>query len=313
VESPKPNIVERTLRLPGQATEVTFPFVVVDSPDAWPEASSLVGEKILTFGETKLRFKSHGVSYDEYIAIQHTHHIPEWSKKEADPTPEFIAERTMAVTDRRIALIEATMRKPVPGKTHDEKRSWLQSKTQGEIDALISFVNSHGCAWLDSNTRTTLISQYQAICEQNAMIVNVDSLECWGSALESKYFFLLQRPYDPYITEFQLRGLKREDVLRIQKECSPGDPPLLATHDAGGRINGTVPNHSDPNYQLKMNKANKKELLMYLQLAMPFEIPGTTEVERMEWLGKRVVGDLTLLKQFIETRILSYQGELDLF
>lgn len=306
-------VVERKLRLPGQDNEASFPFVVVDCPEAWPEAREMSGQKVMQFGQNKLSFTTHGVSYDDYVAIQQKWHVPEWDNKDQDPPPNFVAERAMAITDRRIALIEASMQKPVPGATQDDKRNWLRARTQGEVDALISLVNSNGCAWLDSNTRTTLISQYQAICEQNSRVVNVDDLDAWGAASESKYSFLLQRPFDSFITEFQLRGLQREDVVRIQKECSPGDPPLMSVTDAGGRIIGTRPNLNDPNFQIRQSKANKKELLLYLKLALPFEVPGKDEAEQMEWLGKRLIGDLTLLKQFIETRILSYQGELELF
>ncbi|NOJ28247.1 MAG: hypothetical protein DA330_09585, partial [Nitrososphaera sp.] len=180
--------------------------------------------------------------------------------------------------------------------------------------AIVQFIESDAACHSGMNTIRPAIEQYRSACSRNAEIVSLsDSLEEWTVSSESKYTFWLQRPSDPYITEFHLSGLTREEALAIQKETDPGEPPAMPQRDDRGRVIGQQPNPNDPLYQRKASQLNKRQLLLYLQKCMSFKIPGETEEERSGWLGKRLIGDLVLLKEFIETNILSAEGAIGTF
>ena len=313
----QPSIVTRRLFVPGLSAEQDFQFAVIDSAEAWPEASQIRSKKLLPLGPgKKLQIDSSGISWDDYVAILQEPPIPEWpvGNTNKEPDEAFLALREAATLDRRVLLIERATQKKIPGATKEDKRCFLKSRTAGEVEALMQFVNSDACCWSDLSLSTEMIERYRAACNANAEIISLsDTMDEGSVSTESKYTFHLQRPGDSFISEFHLSGMAREEAIRIRKDCHPGDPPLMPQRNEQGRPIGTTPNPNDPLYQIKVRKSNKRELLLYLQSCMAFPIPGNTEEDRSAWLGKRLIGDLTLLKEFIESNILSAEGSIQSF
>ncbi len=195
-----------------------------------------------------------------------------------------------------------------------DKIAFLRSKGKAEVQGLIGFIQDYGCCWDDNNTDSPLINQYRALQEQKAEVVNDAPFTLWSDAKDSSYSFVIQRPHDNYITEFQLRGISGERDQEIRRSTDPGEPGCIPYNDPRtGRTTGVQHNPNDVAWIKKANRLSKKALLMYIEATMPFAIPGADDKERAEWIGKRLVGDVAALKLFIDKTITSYGASMSFF
>ena len=308
-------IQRRSLKRKDGST-AEFDVLLIDSHEKWMPASESKSTKTMEFGDRRISIELHGISLNEFFSIQQSTYIPQWDNADGEePDPKWAEMKFDRVCDRRMALIEAALRTKFPGETIEERREYYKRRSTGEIQALMDAVHSHATCFVEM-MNTPMIQDYRSCCESGLVVSSGNFFENWGEATNSQYTLLFQRPQDSFISELRLRGLTQEANIKIEKECEPGDPPLRAIRDQNnprGRVIRSVPNTQDPEYQSRVSNCNKKKTLLQAEQCLTFQVPGTTFVERLEWLGSRIAGDVQTLKQFIDSKILSYEEELQTF
>lgn len=308
--------ISRRLLKRKDGSTAEFDVLLIDGPEKWPSASEIKSSKTLEFGTKKLKVNLSGISVADFYAIQTATYIPQWDNADGEePDPKFAEMRADRIADRRMALIEKAVGMKFPGETQEDRREYYNRRSSGEIEALMAAIHSNSTCFVEMMD-TPLIRDYRSCCEVGVVADAESFFDNWGEAKDSQYTLLFQRPQDSYITEIRLRGITQDEDIRISKACEPGDPPMRPVRDNSGprgRIIRSVPNPQDPEYQSRLSACNRKRILMLAESSLTFQIPGTSFEERMAWLSDRIIGDVQVLKAFIENKILSYEEELQSF
>lgn len=304
------SITTRTLKS-ASGQEYNFPFLVVDSPDKWPEAASFCVRR--TIPNTKIGIPIRGISYEDFDRIQEEYAIPAAPEPKSPGYEALRAAREDAILAKEVALIEISTGMKIPGDDSKEKVEFVKAKGKSDVDGLLSYVQDFGCCWVEGDAQTPLVSQYQSLCEEES-VESATPFAMWSDAKDSSYSFIFQRPHDNFICEFPLRGISSEKDTAIRKATDPGEPECIPYKDPiSGRISGVRHNPNDHKWLKRANKMQKKALILYLEATLPFSIPGETEEERAKWLGKRLIGDVAALKRYIDRNVTSFGASLSFF
>jgi hypothetical protein len=310
-----PQIEGRVLRVGDQETE--FPFLVIDSPEKWAEATqvkAIYQMPIIGSGKS-IAFPMIGPSLEKWESIEAKFVVPEW-QDEGDPTDDFLNNRKKILAERRIAILECCLNKQFPGETAEQKIAYLNDRCPGEVEALIQFIENSLCNWSDG-PQSTLLTEYSQVAQRamGGAVIEFNSFDDWKKANEAEYFFRMQRPTDAYIIEIPLKGLSRDQKEHIQTETKESVPPLRPVfgHDRRPDKTKTVPNYQDPAWLKRTRTLMQKRTVMYFDACMPFTIPGNNVQEKYQWIAQRLVGDITKVKDFIETEFMSFGSRYSFF
>lgn len=316
-------IVEERIFRDRDGSENRFEVLVVDKPDKWLPANQHSHElNIRTPGTDKVkRFNLNAISYSAWEAIEDNNPMPEIKQDDYgdDNTsdPKFLEAVSKVHEKRNILFIESSIGEKIPGATTEEKISWLNKRSSGEFETIISFVKNTMGAIRDG----VAIDQYNSIVLANvsletANVKEIKSLADWDEVDDSYGSFRISRPFENYIVEFPVKSISSEVRSEIEKSCTPPIPPKGPYVDPiSGKIDPrrVVPNHKDPHYLQKINQLHAKKLLLLIQAALTFDIPGSTQEEKIKWLTDRTVGDVIKLRKFIDEELLGYKQQFDSF
>jgi len=297
-------------KLKVEEREYEYPFLVISKAEDWRPALATQAKYDMPMPGTdrSMSFPMTGISLKIWEGIEARHVIPEWEGG-GDPTKEFDVKRQAVIQQRNVCILEAALQKTIPGKNPDEKVAFLNERCPGEIEALFVFIHKRLCNW--STQEQPLLDQYLhhcALAHQNK-VVEFKDFDDWTKASESQYTFRMQRATDQYIIEIPIKGLSRQNRDQIMEETKETEPPHVPVWDARKGAydrTQTKPNRQDPAWLKVARAVHQKRTVMYLERCLPFEIPGTTGLDKYDWLAERLVGDVTKLKDFIETELLSY-------
>lgn len=301
-----------------------FDVLVIDKPEKWLPAKEH-SEKldIKTPGTERIkRFNLNAISYHEWENIEDSNPLPELKQDEYgnDNTsdPQFLEAHNRVHEARNILFIEASIGEKITGTTTEEKTAWLNKRSSGEFQRIVSFVKRTMGALTDGVT----LDQYNAVVMSDvsvgdtAAVKEVKSLTDWEEVDDSYGCFRISRPFENYIVEFPVKAISSEVKSEIEKACTPPIPPKGPYVDPiTGKIDPrrVMPNVKDPHYLQKVNQMHSKKLLMLVQAALIFEIPGNTHEEKIRWLTDRIVGDVVKLRRFIDEELLGYKQQFDSF
>lgn len=302
-----------------KTAKATFPFLVVDAPEKWPEAKEFTYEYNMPMLGTqdRLRFPLTGVSLAEWSEVDASVVVPEWDGEVGKESDEFLTVKNQAVAHKEVILLEKSLGKPIPGKSSEEKRAFLAQRNPGEIDALMLYIRDCACGWSDVDPQ--LVAEYQELLRKGTLqpeAKQFTSFDDWKVATECTYCFRRQRMGDKYILEFPLKGITRADKERIEIETKEPPAPKVPSRDAEGKMDRNAPtkeDRTDPSW-LKMARAvYEKETVLLLQATLTFTIPGDNEKEQYDWISKRLVGDVMQLKKYIQTDLLTFTSRYNFF
>ena len=133
----------------------------------------------------------------------------------------------------------------------------------------------------------------------------VDSPDKWLAADEVRARFTITRP-DGEQSVILLKGIPAATYYSINKACRAIDPPIKETPqtDKRGKIIPGLeplrePNYEDPKYIESKEHMDGKRMVLVIDAALPFDIPGDNWKEKHKWLQNRVPGDIDKLYAFI--------------
>ena len=303
-------------------SESIFSVLVIDKPEKWLPANQHSHEfNIKTPGTNKVkRFNLNAISYSAWEDIEDSNPLPELKQDEYgnDNTsdPQFLEAHAKVHERRNILFIESSIGEKIPGTTPEEKIAWLNKRAAGEFQQLVSFVKNTMGAISEGNT----IDQYNAVVINDVTSVNnvkeIKSLADWDEVDDSYGAFRISRPFEDYVVEFPIKAISSQTRSEIEKACIPPIPPKGPYVDpVTNKIDPRriVPNTKDPHYIQKLNQVHYKKLLMLTQAALTFEIPGSTQDEKIKWLTDRIIGDIIKLRRFIDEELLGYKQQFDSF
>jgi hypothetical protein len=305
-------------RLTGKdGREREFNFLVINNSDRWLEAELVKGQYHMPIigQQQTLCFDLHGVSLAQWEDIESKYLIPEWDMQGRQPDNEFISKREAALMAKRIAVIEVSSGKLVPGETMEEKVKFMQSNMNpGEIQALYLYIQNNICSVENGD----LLTEYRQVAADSlkSRVTQFSSFDSWKKATEIGYVFQMQRPSDDFILEFQLKNITAEAKQVIDVETREPEAPMLPKRDKASRSwnpREMEPDLSDPSYLARKRAVNQKRVVMFFNACLPFEIPGKNNLEQYEWISKRLIGDVIRLRQFIEQDLCGYGSRYDFF
>lgn len=319
METRKPIFPLETRTVEFEEIEHKYQFLIVDTADKWESAEVFKSPfQMRVPGKNQIvQFQLSGISYNQWDQIERKFPRPrpiEINKPNRDQLQAALEQREYEMKlNRRCEIFEVAIGKPIPGSTKEEKAAWLNQMGAGEVSVLFDHIVDYQSNMSDG---TLLQSYVQQAIEKNMEVVEVDSLETWASLSCAGSFFRMQRPFEEYILEFPLKQLTEETKRNIATNTKDPVPPSKpGRNPVNNRPDPSIPeyNYDDPAYLRAMHATAQKRLLLHLEAVLPFQIPGIKQEDRLEWIGKRLLGDVVRLRNFIEDEIIEYRGRLNFF
>jgi len=293
----------------------------VNTATAWPKASEI--ERIMdinTFDSgKKVRLKMRGISLSQWTAVEEKNPILDHDEQiDSKKTELYEQLEKEAIALKRMELFEIATGKKIPGATKQEKINWLESKPAADMDAIFIFIRLKLCNFRPEfgSADEEMLDAYERYLQGNSEIVEPDSADDIFSALSSDFCFRFQRPGDDYITQFKMRHISSQDFREIELETKTPEAPIVPFRDAltGSLVPGkTSRNTKDPAYLAKLAAVAKLKTLRILQKCLMFEIPGTSDQERIAWIGERLIGDVLRIKRYIEEEVMGVASRYNFF
>jgi hypothetical protein len=135
--------------------------------------------------------------------------------------------------------------------------------------------------------------------------VVVDSPDAWAPAIKVKAEFVIHRPGGHDLV-FQLQGIPGHLNDKIEKACQAMDPPKKEIpvldnrqRPSLGQPAQTVDDFDDPEYKDHLVEMGRQRVVLYIDAALTFDIPGKSWQEKAKWLSERIPGETLKLYQFI--------------
>lgn len=290
--------------------EYSFPILTVNSPELWLPASEIKGSFNMVYAGTdrSMRFSMTGISLNEWEKIEQQNIIPEWMENGVE-SPEFLAKKKLAIEAKNIAILEAALCMKFPGKNVEEKITFLRKRVPGEVDSIYNHVQMKICNWVGGEDPTLLMQYNQLNQVAIPKVIDFKDFADWKEAAETQYIFRMQRPSDDYIIEVPIHGISKEVKENILEETKESDPPLVPVWNSRtGRMDPslTKPNFLDASWLKRSRAIHQKRTTMYLESCLPFNIPGSDQKQKYEWISHRLVGDVLRFQNFIESELMGY-------
>lgn len=307
----------RTVQIEGQDRE--FDFLVVDKPEKWEEATTFRQSLKLGFPGTPriLKIPVRGLSYSEWLDIETKYTMPIQSAMQdmnEVQKQEYQDKQKSVENYRSIAVFEKATGKEIPGGSLEEKVAWLSHLGSGDSEIVFSRILEH----FSNMQEGTLLTDYlDAIrSKDNQEVFEFNDFDDWIKASEIGYRFQMQRPFESYFVEIQLKKLDDQTKKEIGDQTKDPLPPSKpGKNPTTGMPDPAFPiyNWDDSRYRNQVKANSQRRLILLLNAVMPFEIPGKDEAAQLEWVGKRLLGDVVRLRSFLEENVINYRGRVNFF
>lgn len=299
--------------------EYDFKVLVVDSPDKWKAASELKHDFSMPLpgSQTSIKFPMQGISYSQWEDTERNTLLPEAEINEETNKPivtaEFTNERERMISLRRLRLLEISVGCSIPGATDDDKIDWLQERSNGDIEALHTVINSVVGGMNDG----PILTRYQTVSRSSSEgnVIAFKSFDDWTVASESSCYFRVQHYMEDFITEFPLRNIPKKLKMEIDEQTKDPEPPKIMKRDSAGKLDfkSFEFNFRDPHYIKKSIAVQHKRMVMLCEATLMFELPGSSMQDKWNWLSSRLFGDVHRLETFISDSILGVGSRFNFF
>lgn len=292
--------------------ERQFHVQMIREPEDWPEAHDFVIQYDMPMPGTmqSMRFPLRGISLKRYEMIEDHYPIP----PQIDPTQPIdlmaVQARAKALNAKYMALIEEAVGKLIPGTTPEDKMLWFSARGVGDIESLVNHIyNTVG-----GNKQSPASDMYrQAISSGKQSVIEFNDFADWKTATETNYVFHMVRPFQDTIMEISLKGISAQAKEIIEEETREKPAPLAAAPLPGGGFDGRnlIPDYQNPHWKKSQRACMQKRTVLYLDQCLPFKLPGSTHMEKYDWLSRRLMGDVINLRNFMDRELLSYRERFD--
>lgn len=306
-------------------SQSVFDVLVIDKPEKWLPAKEHTHQISLRTPGTNnaKRFNLSAISYKDWEKIEDSNPLPEAKMddygQENVNDPSYLEAHAKVAEQRNILFVEASLGEKIPGEKPEDKIVWLSKRSAGEFERLVSTIRNTMGAISDGSLLDQYVAATMALANKTPVVVSeVKSLADWEevSSNDSYGSFRICRPFENYIVEFPVKAISTEQRMQIEKLCNPPIAPKGPYVDPiTNRIDPrrVAPNYKDPHYLSKVNQMHAKKMLLLVQAALTFDIPGSNDEECMKWLTDRTVGDVIKLRRFIDEELLGYKQQFDSF
>lgn len=281
--------------------------VVVDQADKWPEAASVKGSTIIdTFGG-QMEFEYRAMSYAEYMAqneevpdpVPPMREINGMERPDLDNPDHQLAEAECSFK-RMVRAIDMCWRS-LPGDNLGEKVKWVQENFYREGEIIHLYQQIMRVSGLSAGAPVMPVS--------TASVVKADP-QSWATNSRHRVGYAIRRAGVELV--FELSGLSQVKQNQIASATRPPDPPMKPKKNRlTGRPEGTFADVNDEKYRRACADMKKFERVLQLEAALPFSIPGTTNEDRHEWLGKRPAFEVLNLLSHLNANVTSYRERSD--
>jgi hypothetical protein len=286
--------------LPEDTPEVVNE-VVVKNPDDWPEAVNVRGIVSIDIPDGVANFDVRALSHSECNEINGKYPLPLLGERATPAEKTANAEGVgMAKLSRWISAVNLCW-KPLPGETLEAQATWAMKNLyrNDEIVSLYAAIR---------------ILSGRNLLEQNnlggAKPVTVDDPSKWAEITQRVYEFRIAHANAPVLV-FKVKGLSAARVSEIEKLTEAPEPPIKPVRGTRGRVEGAQPDPQDPTYRKTLRSLEIYRDLLILESALSFEIPGSTQAEKVAWIGRRPFDEVDQLRAFVCWRVANIQERAD--
>lgn len=268
----------------------SYKVLVIDHPDKWDAAEDLTLKHGVKKGEATIMCDFRVVPYSVLAYANDTYPIPD-TKEEKEPEVDFNARVEKAKRLRQVIFFEAAMPdQKIEGKDTNEKAVTISRMPIAFTELLFETINSHACCLGNGD----LLEEYRRLCMTHASVVTSPTdLFTFSESDFAATPFRAQRPFQDYIIEIPLKTISAEDREAIEKSHPIPEPPKRP--GPGNDTKNPVPWYDEPSYQAKIKKIGVRKMVAYMAACLPFDIPGSNDKDKYDWLCSRPAGDLLKL------------------
>lgn len=303
----------RTIRGVDQETKVDI--LVVTGPEMFPDADGYKSVFTVDQGNRNININVRGMSYGEWEAIEVLYPQPRFDQERAgviEYQREFTKESDKVKLQRKVALIEHCTGWKIPGDTLEEKAEALSKRIpESQTNEMYEFVMSEGSNF---PAETDPIIAKLAMANMNETL-SVTDFDSWQKVCEETLKFHMKRPQEDWVIEIPIKQISEKDKRTIEEQCQLPIPPSRPGRDpVTQKISEAHPiyNHEDDVYQKACSEVRVKSRIMRFEASV-FKIPGNSHEEKKNWLGRRLLGDILLIEEFLTKRVYNSRGTVDFF
>lgn len=276
--------------------------VIVKAPEDWPEAVDVRGIVNIEMPDGLMEFDVRALSHAEAFEINGKYPMPADLGPKATPAEKAAhAEAVgMAKLSRWIAAVNLCW-KPLPGETMEAQAAWAMKNLyrNDEIVSLYAAIRVlSGRNLLERNNPNN----------QNKIVV--DDPARWAEITQKVYEFRVPHQNAPELV-FKVKGMPAARVAEIEKLTEAPEPPIKPVRGPRGRVEGAQPDPRDPAYLQTLRALDVYRDLLILESALSFEIPGSTQAEKVSWIGRRPFDEVDQLRAFVCWRVANIQDRAD--
>jgi hypothetical protein len=249
-----------------------------------------------------MEFDVRALSHAEAFEINGKYPMPADLGPKATPAEKAAhAEAVgMAKLSRWIAAVNLCW-KPLPGETMEAQAAWAMKNLyrNDEIVSLYAAIRVlSGRNLLERNNPNN----------QNKIVV--DDPARWAEITQKVYEFRVPHQNAPELV-FKVKGMPAARVAEIEKLTEAPEPPIKPVRGPRGRVEGAQPDPRDPAYLQTLRALDVYRDLLILESALSFEIPGSTQAEKVSWIGRRPFDEVDQLRAFVCWRVANIQDRAD--
>jgi len=282
----------------GEQTAAEVKPIEIAGPSQWPEAQALKSRIVLSTGKRDLAFQVRAIAWDEYREMEDRIPLPEPPTAQVGgfetvkrEDPKFQEEMGEVQFKRMVHIVDRCW-KELPGSGLVEKCSWAEEHLWRDNQLV------------DLRYGIMHLSGFQAPIKEAveaAELVEVSDPAAWAKETQAVTSYTFDRTSAKHV--FKLRGIPRLKLNQISLATKQPEPPLRPKRGLAGTRGGLVPDASDARYKTAVRDVTEKRILLILEAALLFTLPGTIADEKLAWLRKRPAGDVVTLVNTITSEL----------
>lgn len=311
----------------GTSSSVTkFDFLVIDKAEKWkPAKDTRYNYKLKIPGQSRIVIiPVRGISWGEWEEIEMRHPMPEQDQDsdaafnatiKNNKEKEFSLKLEEATYRRYAALFELSTGNNLPGDTIEEKVSSVRKMLAGTPSSFFSFIMDD-CSNLRELDGPLIRSYKQSIDNGSLKEVQFTGFQDFFTSGSIGSFLQMQRPLEDFIVEIPLKSISDEDKRKIDDAVQDPVPPSRpGKNPITGKIDPNTPvySYNEPRYKEALRAANRVRLMLKMEAALPFKIPGSNHEEKFKWIAERLLGDVYKLNDYITNNVMGYGARMNFF
>ena len=290
-----------------------YTVFTLSNPSNWKEAEGQTASFSIDMGGDKeIEFSTKVASYQDQLDMEMTHHIPDSTYLGGVVPPKLQEAQDKAKDRRKIFLFERIIGQEIPGSNEEEKLDYLKSNfTQKSITELYVKLTSISTGTFEGEQKSAFLSR-----QIEDKPVKFSGFDDWKAHSQTSHYYLHAQNWSTVIYKFPLRVISSKKSQEINETHQPPVAPESPALDP--KTNKLVPNQvvsqiNNPDYLKQVYAVNQKKTVAILQECLAFDIPGSTDKDKFDWIAARPSGEVSGLLRYIYTNIFGGYGDINFF